>query len=267
MLCYSGGKDSDAIIEIAKIAGINFEVQHSHTTADAPETVYHVREKFRQLELEGINCEINYPFYKGKRTSMWDLIPLKGMPPTRIARYCCEILKEQVGGGRAICTGVRWAESSKRKNSRGIYEETHRNPEKRVVLRDDNDDSRQMMEHCQIKRKVTCNPIVDWDDQTLWDFVRAQKINLNPLYVHFGRVGCVGCPLGGRKHQIEEFRQWPKYKQMYLSAFDRMIKLRQAKGLPCDRKFTSAESCMEWWLGESPDQVKMDLEGLMLKEE
>lgn len=225
-----------------------------------------MREKFRQLELEGINCEINYPVYKGKRTSMWDLIPQKGFPPTRLIRYCCEILKEHGSGERAICTGVRWAESSKRKNSRGIYEKNHRNLEKRIILRDDNDESRQMMEHCQIKRKVTCNPIVDWDDRILWDFLRDRKVHLNPLYGQFGRVGCVGCPMGGRKHQIEEFRQWPKYKQMYLSAFDRMIKVRHQKGLPCGYQFANAESCMEWWLGENPEQVKIDLEGLMLKE-
>ena len=100
----------------------------------------------------------------------------------------------------------------------------------------------------------------------LWDFLREQKVRLNPLYEQFGRVGCVGCPMGGRKHQVEEFRRWPKFKQMYLHAFDRMIKVRHQKGLPCNRKFTSAESCMDWWLGENPDQVKMDLEGIMLKE-
>lgn len=35
LVCYSGGKDSDTILELAKISGINFEVQHSHTTVDA----------------------------------------------------------------------------------------------------------------------------------------------------------------------------------------------------------------------------------------
>lgn len=40
MVCYSGGKDSDACVELAIQARIPFEVQHSHTTADAPETVY-----------------------------------------------------------------------------------------------------------------------------------------------------------------------------------------------------------------------------------
>ena len=75
LLTYSGGKDSDACIEVAKIAGIPFEVEHSHTTADAPETVRHVRDKFREMELEGIHCEITYPAYMGHRISMWDLTP------------------------------------------------------------------------------------------------------------------------------------------------------------------------------------------------
>ena len=101
----------------------------------------------------------------------------------------------------------------------------------------------------------------------LWDFLREQQVSLNPLYEQFGRVGCVGCPMGGRKHQIEEFQRWPQYRNMYLHAFDRMINVRHKKGLQCGYQFANAESCMEWWLGENPDQVKMDLEGLMLKEE
>lgn len=65
VLTYSGGKDSDALIEVAKASGEPFEVHHSHTTCDAPETVYHIREKFRQLELEGIKCSIEHPIYRG----------------------------------------------------------------------------------------------------------------------------------------------------------------------------------------------------------
>ena len=43
LVLYSGGKDSDVILRIAQIAKIPFEVHHGHTTADAPETVHHVR--------------------------------------------------------------------------------------------------------------------------------------------------------------------------------------------------------------------------------
>lgn len=99
LVTYSGGKDSDTVLRLAQIAKIPFEVQHSHTTADAPETVYHVRDKFRELELAGIKCEIDYHTQPdGTRTTMWNLIPRKLIPPTRLVRYCCDELKE--GGGK-----------------------------------------------------------------------------------------------------------------------------------------------------------------------
>lgn len=78
LICtYSGGKDSDVMLEIFKRSGIPFEVHNSHTTADAPQTVRHIREAFRELELHGIKCEIEKPRYKGKPISMWRLIPEK----------------------------------------------------------------------------------------------------------------------------------------------------------------------------------------------
>lgn len=65
ILAYSGGKDSEVCLELCRRAGVPFEVVHSHTTADAPETVYHVRKAFRELELQGIKCQVKYPVYKG----------------------------------------------------------------------------------------------------------------------------------------------------------------------------------------------------------
>ena len=100
-LAYSGGKDSDTIKILAQLAGVRFEAVNNHTTVDAPETVYFIRDEFKRLEAKGINCIVNKPVYKGKRTSMWELIPQKLMPPTRIVRYCCSVLKER-GGARAI---------------------------------------------------------------------------------------------------------------------------------------------------------------------
>lgn len=58
---YSGGKDSDVMLELFKRSGVPFEVHHSHTTIDAPQTVYHVRNVFKKLELQGVKCEIEYP--------------------------------------------------------------------------------------------------------------------------------------------------------------------------------------------------------------
>lgn len=50
MICISGGKDSSVITELAIRAGIPAEFKHSHTTADAPETVRFVRSEFKRLE-------------------------------------------------------------------------------------------------------------------------------------------------------------------------------------------------------------------------
>ena len=103
----SGGKDSSVCKELALRAGIPFEIMHNHTTADAPETVRFVRQEAKRFEDLGIKYTINMPTYKGQRTSMWGLIPQKLMPPTRIVRYCCSVLKEGGGKGRSIVTACR----------------------------------------------------------------------------------------------------------------------------------------------------------------
>ena len=104
---YSGGKDSQVLITLAERAGIDFEVVNSHTTADAPETVYFIREQFKRMEERGIKCSIVMPRYKDKPVSMWTLIPQIMVPPTRLMRYCCSVLKETSGKNRFIATGVR----------------------------------------------------------------------------------------------------------------------------------------------------------------
>lgn len=257
LLTYSGGKDSDACIEVAKIAGIPFEVQHSHTTADGPETVRHVREKFRALELEGIRCEITCPTYKGQRTSMWDLIPKKLMPPTRLVRYCCEILKETAGRDRWIITGVRWAESASRKASRGIYE-ANGGRRAKIMLNSDNDDLRQLTETCASKNKRTVNPIIDWADEDVWALLRDRRVQCNPLYCDFGRVGCVGCPMAGKEGREREFLRWPKYKRLYLAAFDRMLRERADRG----KKTYGWQDAMDvyrWWMEYDVLPGQMDI--------
>lgn len=214
MITYSGGKDSDICVELAIRSGINFEVHNSHTTADAPETVRYIRQRFKEWESKGIKCEISKPMYKGKRTSMWDLIVKKGMPPARLMRYCCAVLKETAGKNRAVSTGVRRAESAKRSN-RGIYETITPKISDRIILNNDNDDRRQVIERCEMKGEIVINPIIDWKDSDVWEYIRSEKLTVNPLYqCGFNRVGCIGCPMAGKK-RYTEFRIYPKYKHCF----------------------------------------------------
>lgn len=247
VICISGGKDSGVITELAIRAGIPCEFQHNHTTADAPETVRFVRSEFKRLEEKGYKCTVNMPIYKGQRTSMWSLIPQKLMPPTRLLRYCCSILKETGGAGRFICTGVRWAESASRKNNHGIYEKLGATKDKKIILANDNDEKRMLFENCRLKAKRVVNPIIDWKDEDVYSFLEDAKAPMNPLYAEGQcRVGCIGCPLAKRKGREVEFARWPKYKQLYLNAFDRMLAERKLRGK--ESTWDSAEDVFRWWM-------------------
>lgn len=206
----------------------------------------------------GIKCTINWPMYKGQRTSMWDLIPQKLMPPTRLVRYCCEVLKEHGGAGRFITTGVRWAESNARKNNRGAFERLHRNKEKKIII-NDNDPDRLLFENCSIKAKRVCNPIIDWEDEDVWHYIKEEHVPVNPLYMEgFNRVGCIGCPMAGKKGREIEFSRWPKYKAAYISAFDRLVKERKRRGLKTDRE--TGTDVFNWWMEYDvlPGQMEME---------
>lgn len=258
---YSGGKDSDVMLELFRRGGIPFEVHNSHTTADAPQTVRHIRDVFKKLEMDGIKCTIEMPTYKGERTSMWKLIPQKLMPPTRTSRYCCAVLKEAGCTNRFIATGVRWDESRQRKD-REEFEKigaTKATKEKftSVMLMNDNDARRRMNEHCMQKNKMVVNPIIDWKHSDIWEYINSEGIHTCELYqCGYERVGCIGCPMAGKK-RYKEFADFPKYKNLYIHAFDRMVKERKSRGLPCQWK--NGNDAFLWWMEDENIEGQMDI--------
>lgn len=117
VICYSGGKDSDVILRLAMecLKPSQFEVLHSITTVDSPVTNRYVNEVFEELKEKGIKARKSIPVGKdGEPTNMWKLIPEKKLPPTRIVRYCCQVLKETQTPNRVAILGVRADESTKR---------------------------------------------------------------------------------------------------------------------------------------------------------
>lgn len=258
-LCYSGGKDSDVIRILAGLAEVPHEIHHNLTTADAPETVYYVK------SIPGVIVD-------RPPITMWKLIEKKKMPPTRIARYCCEVLKERNGAGKIKVTGVRWDESAKREESADIVriigkpKTTMREADERcvkyrtsiqggVILNDDNDENRRFVEHCYRTTSTMINPIVDWTESDVWEFLHHYGCESNPLYkCGFKRIGCIGCPMASKSRKFE-FARYPKYKSAYIRAFDKMLKARKEAGLESNGCWESGEMVFKWWMEEDPLQM------------
>ena len=231
-VCFSGGKDSVAVYGICSLAfGDDLmekcEFHYQYTGLDHPELVRFIRKEFPFVER-----------HLPERT-IWEMIPAKGMPPTRLARYCCGELKERGGDRRFCLTGVRWAESFRRRNNRGEFESDG------LLLNVDNTEDRRLLEHCIPKRKHICNPIVDWSEETVWRFISEQGLPYCSLYDKgFDRLGCIGCPMD--THRAEALDSYPKYREAYLRAFGRMLEERNRKGL--ETTWKTPEEVMEWWL-------------------
>lgn len=244
LICtYSGGKDSDVMLELFKRSGVPFEVHNSHTTVDAPPTVYHIRDTFRDLELAGIPCTIHMP-----KLTMWQLIPKKKIPPYRMRRYCCDVFKENNTPNRFVATGVRWAESSRRALRQEI-EPKGVGLAKKLLKLDDNDRKRALIERCEIKADMLVNPIIDWPDRDIWEFYWTECKRHNMQYkMGYTRVGCIGCPMAG-KHRWKEFADYPTYQRAYIRAFDRMIEEIHAAGKTC--KWKDGYDCFLWWMEDT----------------
>ena len=179
-LSYSGGKDSDVCLELARMSGIKFEAIYKNTTIDPPGTIGHCREN---------GVTILQP-----KESFLHIVERKGFP-SRFVRFCCEILKEYKIYDRAI-QGVRRSESTARAKR-------YKEPELcRVYPRG---------EKCRVYL-----PILEWTDADVAAFIKDRGIKCAPVYYDkqgrfdvSRRLGCIGCPLANRGARKEEYKRYP----------------------------------------------------------
>lgn len=187
-VCYSGGKDSDVILELVRMANVEYRAIYKNTTIDPPGTLNHCREK---------GVEIMQP-----KCSFGKIIQKKGFP-SRFVRMCCSILKEYKILDYAIL-GIRSEESNKRK-------ERYKEPELcRVYNKNE---------------KVRLYfPILNWTKKDIEDFVKIRNIKLHHLYYDKDgvfhserRLGCMCCPLASRKNRISDFMKYPNMLKYYIN--------------------------------------------------
>ena len=188
-ICYSGGKDSDVILELARMSGIKYRAIYKNTTIDPPGTIKHALDN---------GCEVRRP-----SMSFREVIEKAGFP-SRWRRICCEKLKEYKILDYAV-VGVRREESIKRAQR---YKEP---------------------EMCRVYSKSVKArhylPLLEWTSQDVADFISERGIQCHPLYYDGGgnfhperRLGCMGCPLAKKSQRIQEFRDHPGLIRMWLRA-------------------------------------------------
>ena len=195
-IAYSGGKDSDVILELAKMSGIAYRVIYKNTTIDPPGTIKHVMEK---------GVEIRRP-----KESFFSLMKRNGYP-NRFSRFCCSVLKEYKILDNCVI-GIRKCESVKR--SKRYTEPTE----------------------CRIfgSKKNHVNaiyPILDWTDADELEFIKERGIKLHPLYYREDgsiditrRLGCMCCPLKYHKKRLQQFKQYPGMIKAYLRCGNKFLK-------------------------------------------
>lgn len=184
---YSSGKDSDVILELAKMAGIPYRAIYKNTTIDPPGTIAHAKE---------MGAEVIRP-----KKTFFQLLQERGLP-SRYVRFCCSELKEYKVLDRAV-QGIRRSESRKRA-------ERYKEPE---ICRT----------YSKTEKVKVYLPILEWTDQDVKEFIAERGIKCHPLYYGGGkefdvtkRLGCIGCPLQSRRKRIEDFKQNPKMFRLWL---------------------------------------------------
>lgn len=112
------------------------------------------------------------------------------------------------------------------------------------------------------KGDTVVNPIYHWTDADIWEYAKQEKIKMNPLYAKgYRRVGCIGCPLASYKEKLKEFSDYPKYKQAYITAFDKMLEVGRAKGKDYETGrvgtlWMNGQGVFDWWIEEYKHNVK-----------
>lgn len=194
-LCFSGGKDSVVVYDLLKRAEVKFDTHYNFMTVEPPELLEFIVDNFDDVIFE-------YP-----NTTMFDLIVYHHIPPLRNARYCCQSLKLNNGKGRIKVTGVRRFESRYRS-------------------------SRRELETNSITGDKLVNPIVNWTDTEIWEYIHKFKIPYCKLYDEGRqRIGCIFCPFANKAAIADDLKRYPQFVNYYVKALDIVIanKIKQGK--------------------------------------
>lgn len=236
---FSGGKDSQVLLELVKMAGVKYRAVYNVTTNDPVENVRFIKEQYPDV------------IFDRPKQSFFQLVAKKGLP-TQLHRFCCAILKERAGVGYVILTGVRAEESFKRSQ----YAEVRKwgnDKDKEIDL------DKMEQAHFQCvggKDKFMVYPILQWTERDVWQFIRERGLPINPCYATQKRVGCVFCPFAPKRQIIRQIKAKPKQYQALLHNLQKFLDNRDGRGQL--NQFATAEECFMWWINKENIKTYME---------
>lgn len=239
---FSGGKDSQVLLDIVRLSGVKYEPHMTMTSIDPPEVLRFIRENYPEVIIDR------------PRITMRDLIRKKGMLPTRRIRYCCKELKDPYYPSSVMAVGVRAQESFQRKESGSIRWINHTgrydiDGEYLVGLPEESSQYygvKQMSTvHCVgSKDKVVIAPLFYWEESDIWEYIHMNNMKTCSLYDEgFRRVGCIMCPLASAAAKRLHLQRFPLFRDRYYLPIIRELMARGKY-----QGFSSAEEVFDWWM-------------------
>lgn len=220
-VAFSGGKDSVVLLDIIKKSGVKYKAYHSITNIEPPELMQFIKEYYPEV------------IQVSPKETFWQLVIKEGVPPTRLMRYCCKLMKENHGAGEFKVIGIRHAESVAR-SKRKFLEPCARGTGTRFIA-----------------------PIIEWTNEDIWQYIKENNIPYCKLYNEgWERIGCLFCPNCTQKEKQLHCVSYPKYKKQFIKTFDKMIQKRKEKGLKTEWK--DGAECFEWWITEKKKKKEQE---------
>lgn len=213
-LAFSGGKESVVLLDLTKRVKARHTAHYHSSPIDPPPLIKFIKDEYPEVVFE--RPVVNF----------WKAFHKKGFP-LRTKRWCCEYIKEWGGANGVVLTGLRSAESIRRRK-------------------------RQMVElkprgtRFSKAPRLMIHPIILWQESDVWEYIYTYKVKYCPLYDEgFKRLGCVMCPLASPENRLREYLRFPKTGRSWLHAFVRLYNANKEK---YNSRWDSGEEMFNWWL-------------------
>lgn len=220
---FSGGKDSQCLYHIVKMAGVKHKTHMNLTSVDPPEVIRFVKTEYPDVVLAK------------PKDSIFHIAIKKNILPTMRVRWCCAEYKEMAGAGKVTLIGIRHSESTRRAKRNEVELSNHAysgdlngldeyrkqrnkgNKARSFSIINVNGESQVGCIHG--KESLLISPIIDWTEDDVWTFLNTLGIKHCCLYDEgFTRIGCILCPMSKRSQKEKDMKRWPHVKRNWIKA-------------------------------------------------